>query len=116
MANKSHIHKLKRHTYKNGEIVFFCVNDCSYKIKRELSLGKKCICWRCGEPFTMNEYSIRLAKPHCNDCTTHKGDITLTDEMKSVAADNPKDDVVSSLRDRLSAITQTGTDNDEDLL
>jgi hypothetical protein len=26
------------------------------------------LCWRCGNEFIMNEYSLRLAKPHCEGC------------------------------------------------
>jgi len=74
MAKNSHTHKLKRHRYKTGNEVFFCcIEDCSLKLALALALGKRSICWRCGEPFIMSEYSIRLAKPHCDSCHLPKG-------------------------------------------
>lgn len=74
MSTKTkHIHKLKRHTFESGNKMFFCIlPDCSYKVKPALSLGKRSICNRCGNEFLMNEYSIRLAKPHCSDCHLSK--------------------------------------------
>lgn len=72
---EKHIHKLKRLVHKSGNVVFFCVLDCSYKISSALALGKSCICWRCGEKFLMNEYSLRLAKPHCENCHKPKKSI-----------------------------------------
>src|SRR5689334_188717 len=75
MASKNHTHKLKRHTYKTGNSVYFCVLDnCNFKIGTEFSLGKSNVCWRCGNDFAMNSYSIRLAKPHCPDCHKAKGE------------------------------------------
>lgn len=78
MANQKHTHKLRRHTYKTGNAVYFCaLPDCSYKIHTALALGKRSVCWRCGEDFIMNEYAIRLAKPHCEKC--HKPKVGLPD-------------------------------------
>ncbi len=74
MADK-HTHKLRRHTYKSGNTTFFCaLPDCSYKISPPLAIGKRSICWRCGDPFILNEYSVRLAKPHCEKCHKPKGE------------------------------------------
>lgn len=64
-----HLHKLKRHTYKNKEQVYFCAAGCGFRVKTNLALGLLSECWRCHKPFTMSESSIRLAKPHCADCT-----------------------------------------------
>ena len=71
MAEKKtpHVHKFKRLIYKSGNAIFFCaLPDCAQKINISLALGKRSICWRCGEEFIMNEYSLRLAKPHCDNC------------------------------------------------
>lgn len=65
---EKHTHKLKKVKYKSGNSLFFCTLDCTYKISATLALGKKTICWRCGETFSMNDYSIRLIKPHCENC------------------------------------------------
>lgn len=63
---------MKKITYKSGNSTFFCALDCSYKINPALALGKKSICWRCGNEFTINEYSLRLVKPHCEACHKSK--------------------------------------------
>lgn len=66
---EKHIHKLRKHVHKSGNAVLFCaMPDCHYKINPALALGKRSICWRCGEEFIMNEYSLRLTKPHCEKC------------------------------------------------
>ena len=73
VKSTEHICKLKRHTYETGTKVFFCtLPKCNKKLKVGLALGKECICWRCGNKFELNEYSIRLAKPHCEDCHKSK--------------------------------------------
>lgn len=70
---EKHVHKFKRLRYKSGNEIFFCaLPDCSVKINPALALGKRSICWRCGESFIMNEYSLRLAKPHCEGCHKSK--------------------------------------------
>lgn len=75
VSNKTeHVCKWKRHTYETGSKIYFCaLPKCNKKMKVGLALGKECICWRCGNVFQLNEYSIRLAKPHCMDCHKSKG-------------------------------------------
>jgi hypothetical protein len=65
---QDHTHKLKRHTYPNGTKVYFCILDCTFKVEAAFALGKVVLCNICNEPFPMNEYSIKLAKPHCSAC------------------------------------------------
>ena len=73
MAKKNHVHKFKRRRYKStGSSIYFCVLDCDFKIEIPFALGKRSICWRCGNEFVMNKYSIRLAEPHCEDCNRQK--------------------------------------------
>lgn len=72
MDKKNHTHKLKLIKYKSGNRTFFCVLDCSYKINPSLALGKKVLCWRCGDEFSLTEYSMRLVKPHCPKCHKSK--------------------------------------------
>jgi hypothetical protein len=65
----SHIHKLKKHKYKTGSTVFFCtLPDCHFKIDAALALGKRALCPVCNEEFIINEYTIKLVKPHCDKC------------------------------------------------
>src|SRR6266849_9861751 len=72
---EKHIHKLKRLKYKSGNVIFFCsLPDCSFKTNISLALGKRSICWRCGNSFIISEYSLRLAKPHCDACHKPKND------------------------------------------
>lgn len=75
MTDKTHVHRLKRHVHKSGHAIFFCtLPDCTYKINVALALGKRAICWRCGKEFLLDEYALRLVKPHCEDCHKHKKD------------------------------------------
>jgi len=76
---KKHVHKLKRHVHKSGNAVLFCaLPDCSFKINPALALGKRTICWRCGDEFILDDYSLRLARPHCDNCHRSKKKIGET--------------------------------------
>ncbi len=118
-----HTHKLKRIKYNNNEEMYFCVLDCTFKVVVKEALGKKTICWRCGDEFLMNEYSIRRAKPCCNKCIDHKE--TLSESEISFAnirtADVSKEGKInkptSSLKERLGNLTsKTETSEGDDLL
>lgn len=121
MAKEQHVHKLRRHTYKTGNAVYFCaLPDCTYKISTALALGKRAMCWICGEPFIMNEYSIRLAKPHCEKCHKPKSKV-LTIEDVHVATSEAKivnpmvSNPANDLRSRLTGVIQAATPDDEDI-
>lgn len=89
--------------YKStGHAIFHCVlTDCYFKIDVPLALGKKAVCWRCAKDFVMNEYSLRLARPHCHNCTKTKNEVPdVTDKVVEVAADTS----MNSLRDRLRGL------------
>jgi len=108
-----HVHKLKRHTYETGNKIFFCaLPDCKFKIKLGLALGKRSICWRCGEPFIMNEYSIRLAKPHCEDCHKSKNISQFEANVHNSDAVKTTIPIDLPLADRLKRATQI---EDEDI-
>lgn len=114
MASK-HIHKLKKHKFKNGEPVFHCVlPDCYFRIPCPLALGKQVLCNICDEPFLLNESNIRLARPHCANCgkkavkidgKKHFISKRANHILTSVAAED-----VSSLRDRLDNVTKVEED------
>ena len=116
--SKEHIHKFKRYRYKNGTSVYFCTNNCHFKIEVAVSLGKECLCNICGEPFVMNEYTIKLAKPHCSNCGKIKvknPDGTATFQSKSrigIIAKELAAKPVESLRDRLSQVVTMERDED----
>lgn len=100
-----HIHKLKRVRYKSGNTVFFCaLPDCNYKSNPSLVLGKRSLCWRCGEPFIMNEYALRLAKPHCEGCHKPKSEVDKN-EIESMVG-NSLTETVPSLAERLTQTIQ----------
>lgn len=68
-----HVHRLKRHTFKTGNKMYYCtLPDCSYRIAPEFALGKRSVCNICNREFILNEYSIRLAKPRCESCHRRK--------------------------------------------
>lgn len=121
---QKHIHKLKRHRYPSGNTVFFCVLDCTYKIDTALSVGKKALCWRCGREFIMDEYSLRLAKPHCSECHQPKKKVSISiqiPEQESFTMPSLKteaSDSLQSLRDRLNQASKGSTETfeeDEDI-
>lgn len=100
---QNHTHKLKRFKYKStGTAIFFCtLPDCTFKSDTHLTLGKRSICWRCNQEFLINEYAIRLSRPHCMGCKKTKGETITEDKiLKDISADT-----VSNLKDRLSKIT-----------
>lgn len=112
----NHTHKLKKHKYKTGNSVFFCtLPSCHYKIEVPLAVGKESLCNICGEPFILNETSLKLVRPHCSNCGRREvkdaegrkhyvkkiGNNILSD----VAADHTQ-----SLKERLEAITAKSTD------
>ena len=113
MTKTEHIHKFKRLIYKSGNSIFFCATpDCKQKISIPLALGKRSICWRCGEPFVMNEYSLRLAKPHCGAC--HKA--KKNDSLESLISNIPQEVETLSLADRLNQTIQSAKQEMEDEL
>lgn len=131
MTKTQHVHKYKRIIYKSGNAVFFCaLPDCSNKINPVLALGKRSICWRCEEVFILSEYSLRLAKPHCDAChKTKKVDIKLeeigitttegytqvtTEQNKSFVGFERKEPI--SLSERLQQTIQQAQEKQEDEL
>lgn len=99
---QKHIHKFKRLKYKSGNMIFFCaLPDCSVKLNPALALGKRSICWRCGESFVMTEYSLRLAKPHCEKCHKPKGGVIPYHNIEASTELWPVQAEPLSLQDRL---------------
>lgn len=114
---QNHIHKLKRHTYKTGNSVYMCtLPDCYFKSEVEFMLGKRVICNRCNEPFLMNQYALRLAKPHCPNCHNsnrkegHGGDrriIATRRELDPTVIPIVAESTITNLRERLSGGVKT---------
>lgn len=99
---QKHVHKLKRYKYKTGNSVYFCtLPDCHYKIDTALALGKRTRCNICDTEFIINEYTIRLARPHCTECSKQK-----------VKGDNGKNYYIRRASAQVVAdIAKTSTDN-----
>lgn len=116
---QKHIHKLKRIKFKSGNASFFCtLPDCTFKVNPALALGKRSECWRCGEEFLLNEYSIRLAKPHCEKCHhPKKSDLapSITVATDEVQREVPVRSEFSSLADRLTSVIHDAQSGDEDI-
>lgn len=109
MAVKSHVHKLRKYKYKTGIAVFFCTLDCNYKIEAPFALGKTSLCNICGEPFVMNEYTIKLIKPHCSNCgrvevKTPDGKKHYVRKIKTEVLARVADDEANDLRARLDRV------------
>jgi hypothetical protein len=111
-AKQQHTHKFKRLRYKSGNEIFFCtLPDCNVKMNPALAFGKRCICWRCGDDFLLDEYALRLAKPHCESCHRPKGvpekldDITLS-APEPISAFTYDDDKPLTLTERLQQTIQ----------
>ena len=113
MTDKNHVHKFKRHRYKSGNEIYFCVDEtCTTKISPPLAVGKKAICWRCGEPFVMGEYTVRLARPHCDKCHKPKNAEVKVFVTLQEPAEKP---ITNSLRDRINQLTHAGVDDEGDI-
>jgi hypothetical protein len=118
MAERNHIHKLKRHKYANGTAVFFCVNDCNFKVEAALAVGKKVLCYYCDTPFIMSERDTVVVRPHCKNCSKRKikdsdGNVRYVRQSRDVF-NKMAEDSVNSLKERLQhATTVIEPDADE---
>lgn len=115
---EGHLHKLKRHKYKNGTQVFFCSNNCNFKVETALALGKITLCNICSEPFKMTELTCRMVRPHCSSCgrvrvKTEDGSFKLIskNQMKLVA-EGLASNTIQSLKSRLAAVVTIEKDED----
>lgn len=108
----NHVHKFRMKVYESGYTVYFCVvKDCPYRIEQCFTLGKEVICWRCNQPFELNEYSMRLVKPHCDKCIQRKKDGNDNSSTKTVVA--TMEDVDSQLLTKLLAAQGVRTKDDK---
>lgn len=100
----NHYHKLRRKIYKTtGNAVYYCTNGCTFKIGIEFSLGLESLCNKCNNPFKMNDYSIRAAKPICNDCIKRR--TVKKDELGQEIALNKITSTEDDIKTRLSNLT-----------
>ena len=135
MPKEQHIHQLRKKKYRTGQAFFYCIGEeCAFKINADVALNKRSLCNRCGKPFNLTQYSLRLAKPHCEDCHNKKTapDVSVpnnffdslfptmpTGEFVGKTADITVMDEISSevsLSDRLHSLTKENSntpDNSE---
>lgn len=67
MAREKHIHQYRRAKLgKEYEIYKCAIPGCAHYISSDLIIGKKNVCWRCGDVHFIVR---KLAKPHCPKCT-----------------------------------------------
>jgi hypothetical protein len=66
-----HIHKYIRIKIgKTKRIEYKCaIPGCVHHIREELIDGRQSLCNRCSKPFFMDKKNMKLAKPHCDECT-----------------------------------------------
>jgi hypothetical protein len=58
---------------RSGRIVFKCsIPGCVHHIREELAEGRLTICHRCNNEIVLTKLNMKLAKPHCDDCTVRK--------------------------------------------
>lgn len=101
---EQHIHKLKLHRHKSGNAIFFCaLPDCTFKTNIALALGKRSLCWRCGETFVMTEYSLRLIKPHCDACHKSKSVSAKLDDILNLTE---RSEVESTIKPTIDEIEE----------
>ena len=115
---EKHVHRLKRHTYKSGNSIYFCtLSDCLFKVDVALAFGKTALCNLCNKEFTMNEYQCKLNRPHCDGCSkkkikgadgkNHFVRPTTLPVLSTVANENNED-----LRSRLNSVVSPTVDED----
>ncbi len=85
---QKHVHKYRRFVWPNGTKAFRCtLPACHHFIAEHLIVGKKSVCWRCGNEFVINEKTARLAKPQC-DCRK-KSDAAMEEPTKELLKSAP---------------------------
>lgn len=128
MTIQKHTHKLKRHKYTTGNEVFFCIlPDCTFKIDVPFAVGKRTVCHRCNGEFLLDENTVRLKRPHCNDCAKVRVIDPVTGKKLLVSKNDGKvgnkanvvlqelaHDTTTDLRNRLAKVIQESLESTED--
>jgi hypothetical protein len=114
-----HVHKLRRHKYrKTGNSVFFCtLPECHYKIEVPLALGKISLCNYCDSEFIIDEYTLKLVKPHCRNCgkvrvTDEEGNSRYVKKVTNQILPHVASETISDLRNRLNSVTAVADEDD----
>lgn len=73
---RKHDHKYYRVNKAREEntpwLVYECRReDCTHSLPIVSIIGKRSLCWDCGEPFVMDEHSLQI-KPRCHRCRSQR--------------------------------------------
>lgn len=70
-----HTHKYEKIKWgTNKTIIWKCaLVDCSHYLHVEFILGKKSICWKCGNQFLMTYSKLLRNRPKCDKCQSLSG-------------------------------------------
>lgn len=72
-----HLHIYKR--IRGRSKYYRCAHpDCSHYNHKDLLLDKRAMCPYCGQSYILNWQSLRLAVPHCENCTKGKKRIDVS--------------------------------------
>ncbi len=73
MLKNEHIHKYMRVLLGDNYIVFKCMlPGCPHYVRKELFMGRKSLCWRCGGIFIISQKNLEQKKVHCKGCKRKK--------------------------------------------
>lgn len=65
---KDHLHSYKR--VASSKVQYYCTDpDCYHRNFKKYMADLRALCPKCLEPFIMRKKHLRLAIPHCDDCT-----------------------------------------------
>jgi hypothetical protein len=67
-----HTHQFMRVSGKHVSTWRCALDGCKWFVHQGLAhviVGKRSICWKCGEQFTMTEESMQMDMPECEQCT-----------------------------------------------
>jgi len=69
---KRHIHKYMRVTLSYASVWRCALPDCNHHMPKHMEPlieGRNSICWGCGEPFRLDEITMREEMPMCISCS-----------------------------------------------
>lgn len=83
--DNTHLHSYKR--VASSKVQYYCMHpDCTHRNFKKFMADLRALCPKCERPFVIRKKHLRLAVPHCDDCTNgvkedrHKFDSVL-DEL-----------------------------------
>ena len=70
-----HIHMYEKVKWGANKTVVWkcCLVECRHYLHVEFILGKKSLCFKCGQPFLMTYTKLLRNRPKCDDCQSVSG-------------------------------------------